>query len=39
MECYAFAAAVYAVFSYDMGFNSRFLECRLKTDDDRSPAA
>lgn len=39
MECYAFAAVVYAVFSYDMGSCSRLLECRRKIDNDRSPAA
>lgn len=39
MECYAFAAVVHVVFSYDMGSDCRFLECRLKTDDDRSPTA
>ncbi|SFI66787.1 hypothetical protein SAMN05216304_103101 [Bosea sp. OK403] len=39
MECYACAAVVHAVFSHDMGSYSRFLECRLKTDNDRSPAA
>jgi hypothetical protein len=39
MECYAVAAVVYAVFGYDMDSYSRFLECRLKTDNDRSPTA
>jgi general L-amino acid transport system permease protein len=38
MEGYVFAALVYALFSYGMGSYSRFLERRLKTDHDRSPA-
>lgn len=39
MECYAFAAAVNVVVSHDMDPYSRVLECRLETDNDRSPAA
>lgn len=38
IEGYVFAALVYALFSYGMGSYSRFLERRLKTDHDRSPA-
>lgn len=38
IEGYVFAAVVYAVFSYSIGSYSRFLERRLKTDHDRSPA-